>query len=190
MKLMSIVERTILWNQQRYGQVFDPDLAFSLLLEETEELFQATDPVERLDAIGDIIFVAIGALWKVGIEPSSIESIFNAEHMETMDMQQAYTWTQYIALGLCESYPQLGSQPGAAQVVDLSLYCAFVVALGTLRAMGMQDKFYSLVHIICDSNHTKTIVKTDPTTKANIDKGAEFVPPTEALTKLYKEHFQ
>ena len=72
-QLMSITDRVILWNSQRYDQVYDYGLASRLLLEETQELFDAHSVVDKLDAIGDIVFVAIGVLWKLGLSDEQRE---------------------------------------------------------------------------------------------------------------------
>lgn len=186
MKLATITDRCIQWNEQRYDQVYDYELAARLLLEETEELYAATDPVERLDAIGDIMFVAIGVFWKLGFNKEQVEDIFHREDLATLSMEDANHVSQSIILfGMDElSNDLVGAYPG----LSLACYSVFITALGALRGMGLQYRVYDVVHAICDSNATKEVKgKVDASVKANVVKGAGFVPPTEALRAIYKD---
>ncbi len=72
----NIVHRCIQWNAARYNREYDSNLAIKLLLEETDELFAADQFVDVLDAVGDITFVAIGVMWKMGIPQQVIEQFF------------------------------------------------------------------------------------------------------------------
>ncbi len=64
------------WNRDRYDQEFNGSLAHDLLSEEVDELYNAclldNNDVEIVDALVDIIYVAIGALWKFGFNPDQI----------------------------------------------------------------------------------------------------------------------
>jgi predicted HAD superfamily Cof-like phosphohydrolase len=90
------------------------------LEEELKELDEAVLTVDRLDALVDIVYVAIGAMWKLGLPPE-----------------------------------------------------------GIIKA----------IHIVCDSNDSKSIQRTAPDVKANgRDKGSTFIPPEPALRALLKEY--
>ena len=184
MKMLNIAERCILWNSQRYDQVWNYDLAAKLLLEETEELFLATKPVDKLDAIGDITFVAMGVFWKLGFTTEQVTEIMHGIDLSKCSMMEANMYAQdviYSAMDILDDNLK-GAFPG----LSLACHCLFVTALGQLRGMGLQHKFYEVVHAICDSNATKEIKgKVDPSVKANVVKGAGFVPPTEALLEIY-----
>lgn len=112
------IERVISWNSKRYSQIFSSALTFSLLDEENLELLDAEQAVDKVDALVDIIYVATGALWKLGL---------NAEQIE--------------------------------------------------RALM----------IVCDSNDSKSVAKTDPHIKANTDKGSSFIPPENRLQLILDE---
>lgn len=182
--LKSIAERVIDWNSKRYDQVYDYNLASSLLIEETAELFAAIDPVEKLDAIGDIVFVAIGVLWKMGFTAEEIDGLMHNIELEKVSLDMAHTWS-CNAMFEALDHPEVQSKDGAYQGLDLALNCIFLIAFGALQGMGLQHEFYNVVHAICDSNDTKEVKgKTDPSVKANIVKGEGFVPPTAALRKI------
>lgn len=180
--MMTIAERCILWNSQRYDQVYNSELAIKLLLEETEELMNAPTLVETLDAIGDIAFVAMGVFWKLGYNAEQINDIMHGQDFATMDMNEAYWRQNEIMWNAAEQTTDIeGAFPG----IQLALYSLFVVALGVARAQGLQHRFYDICHAICDSNATKEVKgKTASDVKANVNKGAGFVPPTKALQDI------
>lgn len=66
------IPRITYWNSQRYKQVFDHKLTFRLLDEEVDELYRASTDIDKLDALVDIVYVAIGAMWKLGLSPEQI----------------------------------------------------------------------------------------------------------------------
>ena len=110
-----VVRRIVNWNFARYEQEFNHALTNSLLTEEVSELLQAKEEVDILDALVDIAYVAIGAMWKMGLSPGGIHDALLA---------------------------------------------------------------------VCDSNDSKTTVKTASYIKANIDKGKDFVPPEVRLQEI------
>ena len=179
-----ITKRVIDWNAARYDQEYDYELATNLLLEETQELFDAKTAVDKLDAIGDITFVAIGVLWKLGFSERQIYDIFYVHDLTKISPAEAQHWlmnVQSIAMDLI-NHEQPGSWPGLVH----ALYSVFNTALSALRGMKCQNIFYDVVHTICDSNDTKEIKgKTPANVKANIDKGTSYKPPTDALFTLY-----
>ena len=70
-----LINKICNWNAARHKQEHDPILTTSLLIEEIEEFADASlqeDKVEQIDALVDIIYVAIGALWKLGLQPQQI----------------------------------------------------------------------------------------------------------------------
>lgn len=186
---MNIVDECIAWNAARYERAYDYGLASRLLLEEIEELFFAPTKVEMLDAIGDITFVAIGVLWKLGFDESLIRAFFYQKDMRTMTMQDAddlANHVQLIALDILDG-DMLGVYPGLA----LTCMGAFVIALGQLRGLGMQQHYYEIVGAICRSNATKEVRgKVDASVKANVVKGAGYEPPTFDLNLIIARHEQ
>jgi len=179
----NIVQKCIDWNAARYEQVFNYELASKLLLEETDELFEASSVNEMLDAIGDITFVTIGVMWKLGLHRDYIKEVFYANPIHTMN---AITLQNLCCKVLYESLDQVdlvaeGAYPG----LSLALHCTLITAVGALRGLGMQASFYDIVDAICESNNTKEIKgKVDPSVKANVVKGAGFIPPTAKLNEI------
>ncbi len=178
----AITTRVIQWNKARYEQEFDFQLARSLLLEEIDELFQAKTTVARLDAVGDIIFVAIGVLWKLGFDERHIYDIFYAQNLSQLDAEGCHMWLATCNAMAIQIHPF--DKDGSWPAFELALYSVLITAIGALRGVSMQIALYDVVHVICDSNDTKEVVKTDSSIKANINKGEGYVPPTEALLKL------
>lgn len=178
-------QRVINWNAQRYDQVYDYNLACRLLLEETEELFQATSVVEKMDAIGDICFVAIGVFWKLGFTNQQIYDMLYVHDLRSVTMEEAHNctiWLQSVAFDIIGEKEEEGVYPG----FTLALFSLFIVALGALRGLGLQNLFYEILHAICDSNDTKAVQgKVASNVKANTTKGLGYVPPTAKLFELY-----
>lgn len=85
--MKTIIQRVIKWNSDRYSQEYNSDLNQRLLLEELAELCTADKSVskalstgtlnahmvERIDALCDMIYIAIGAMWKSGLTSDQIE---------------------------------------------------------------------------------------------------------------------
>lgn len=112
------IARIVNWNKARYNQEHISDLTFKLISEELDEFVNSTEEVDELDALIDIVYIAIGAMWKMGL---STGQIFDA------------------------------------------------------------------IHIVCDSNDSKSVAKTSAHIKANIDKGPNFVKPESRLQELLDE---
>ena len=70
--MKTIIDRIIKWNQARYKQEFNKKLTEDLLIEEVSELIDSELEVEELDALIDIIYVSIGAMWKMGLNATQI----------------------------------------------------------------------------------------------------------------------
>ena len=72
----AFIARITSWNRQRYAQEYNQDLTVDLLYEEIGELNEATTDVDRLDALVDVTYIAIGAMWKLGLsEPQIVAAI-------------------------------------------------------------------------------------------------------------------
>lgn len=179
----NIVERVIAWNEKRFKQEYHYPLECKLLLEETEELFKAFSVIEKLDAIGDISFVAIGTLWKLGIPTNVITNIFYREDLGKMDLVELNNWGNACKEFLIDNvdHGKEAAWTGLTLALDLTL----VTAVGNLRCLGLQDYYYDIVEAICDSNDTKVVKGIGPSDqKANIDKGQTYKPPTDRLMQI------
>jgi len=60
-----IINRVCTWNYVRDNVEYDSDLEFAMLNEELGEYANARQDVDQLDALADIIFVAIGSMYKL-----------------------------------------------------------------------------------------------------------------------------
>lgn len=73
------IKRIIDWNKPRYGdQPINVALTYELLKEEVREFNEATTPVDTLDALVDIIYVATGAMAKMGLNEFQIYKAIHA----------------------------------------------------------------------------------------------------------------
>lgn len=187
--MTNIVAQCIAWNATRYDRVLNLDLALSLLAEETDELFAADNIIDRLDAIGDINFVAIGVMWKAGLSEEEILELLGAfddgilhDDISTCDTEMLH----FSFAGFVHEVAQDSTLDTTEKVIAFNAailaiwHSAFV-----LRNIGLQQEYFNIVKAICDSNDTKEVKgKTDPSIKANIVKGNSFVPPTAALKQI------
>lgn len=171
------VEKVIEWNKKRYDQVFSYDLSNDLIIEELNELYSSVSLVETLDAIGDISFVVIGCMWKMGISKDHICSVIDNnisidEFILNTQVENNFTAKETLTL-------------------KRGLDCMLITCPIFLNMIGILDKHMEVLDIICNSNNTKSLPKdkVDPSVKANIDKGSTFVPPTEDLQKLLEDKY-
>lgn len=180
----NVVARCIAWNMQRYNREYNQELAVRLLIEEVDELFAADQFVDVLDAVGDIAFVAIGVMWKAGVPQQVIEQFFYRHDLASLSSHGAYN----LVGNICSVYLNNANEEVADLCyagVHLAAYSCMVVALSAIRGTGMQRHFYDVVAAVCDSNDTKAVrEKVAPNVKANVDKGAGFVPPTARLQQI------
>ena len=182
------------WNSLRYDRVYSKELTVLLLKEEHQEFVDAKDLVEQVDALGDLTYVAFGALWKMGLPDqdirdaaeyakSAVSMIFNPNHQNEKGL-----WC--VILPPEELIPAVvnclltGSRHPAVCCWLVILLCAI-----TMTNMGLDvPKQLSALRAIADSNATKFVQHTSPTEKANgTDKGDSYVPPTLELKRILKE---
>lgn len=190
--MKTIVDKCIEWNAARYDQLLDIDLASKLLAEEINETFATNDTIEVLDGVGDIVFVAIGVLWKAGIDQDVINEIFGYDttapntplgpfNLANVPLTRWLNVSSYATTDLVSEVDTVEQ----AMAVTMAMN-SLTIALVRLTEYGFQHKFYEVVDAICDSNNTKALPssKVDPSVKANVDKGQSFVPPTAALLAI------
>jgi len=83
-------------NEERYGLSFNPFQAYNKLYEELEEFKEAdlnNDNIERVDALNDIIVIAVGEIRKMGYNPESTlnETVKEISSRE-QDPAQRHRW--------------------------------------------------------------------------------------------------
>ncbi|UOF80168.1 ntP-ppase-like protein [Caudoviricetes sp.] len=169
------------WNNLRYAREYNEELAIALLKEELAE-FEVDDEIERIDALCDVIFVACGVVWKLGLEicPQTINS-FKAYYQHN-PFNVRDTGANTIAL--------VRQMPGSLLVATNMHALIAACFVGLSFYFDSEDYAYKAVLAICDSNDTKEVVKTTSDVKANgSSKGPNYVSPTAALNQLVKECF-
>lgn len=62
--MTNIIREVCIWNYVRENVEFNKRVEEEMLQEEVEELYKATTPTDIADALADIIFVAVGSLYK------------------------------------------------------------------------------------------------------------------------------
>lgn len=74
----SLINRTIEWNTIRGNtpETLNWNLEYNMLLEEVNELDEATNDVDRLDALLDNLFVTYGTLGKMGLSADKIAQAY------------------------------------------------------------------------------------------------------------------
>lgn len=172
----TIVARVNAWNAARYPQQLSYDLQRSLMHEEVHELLSTDVPVDVLDAACDIAFVAIGGLWKA-----------NAKVLELDDV----TGTMAGCLDSCNFFSPaamaaavLQDHNTAENENELVMASCAAIAFSKLIVRDLGVDWYKAMMIVCDSNDSKSISKTDPSVKANVIKGNFFVAPEPRLQAL------
>ncbi len=170
----NIIESICSWNALRYKQEYNHSLTDALLKEEYQELIDAIDsqnPVSILDALGDIFFVAVGALWKQGKSPQQISTFL--DKLENANKNPPF-------LDVAMNWYFLEDK-------DFTLGFIILATIDKLtNLLKNEDAALDVVRVICISNNTKEVKKTDSSIKANINKGAQYVSPTKALETLLK----
>ena len=176
-----VLQRVGAWNAARYEQVHSLPLTVSLLREEQREFLEAKTPVDKLDALCDLVYVAIGALWKLGVQTAdmntaqvqAIEVVRN--QLDCNELWPAMYNSTYIdVLEFDNDYP-----------MAMSLQLIITSSLTQMGGFGLdKEQCVEAMLIVCDANDSKTIKKTDANTKANVDKGPYFKAPEARLQAL------
>lgn len=178
--MQEVFKRVCDWNAKRYEQEYDEALAYSLLIEELDELIEAPTAVDQLDALCDIIFVAMGCAWKTGadtvtvtvIETDNAVAIYNASIVHAPYMRH------YLMANSVDAVGRFGATVQAFMTI-------IVAASQTMTDLGLsEDQIAEALLVVCDSNDSKSVTKTASHIKANKDKGALFIAPEPRLQRI------
>ncbi len=181
---MNIFERVSNWNEARYPQVYNWNLQLQLLTEEfVEEFMEATTEVDKLDALCDMSFVALGGLWKAKLHPQEFEHVDKEIYKQLLGCETIADLCQMMANYLA-NYEKKGADKSFEDnyVINTAAYIFADLVMNTME-LDTPRKIIAL-SIVCDSNDSKAVKRTAPGVKANIDKGAGFVPPEARLQAL------
>lgn len=173
----SIVESICNWNAARYPQEFSKELTLQLLVEETTEIGDSVidnDFIGVLDGHADVFYVAIGALWKSGLQPLDILNLLDSVQTDTMHLPPLPVAVQWLEL----EFNTGDNAPWLIAAIALSALSQLEVALGD------EDAALDVIRVVCASNNTKEVKQTAPSVKANIAKGKGYVAPTEMIKSI------
>jgi len=176
-----VLQRVGAWNAARYRQEHSLSLTVSLLREEQHEFLEAKTPVDKLDALCDLVYVAIGALWKLNVQTEDMNTA-QAQAVQVVQNQlkcnelfpAMYNSTYIDVLEFDHDYP-----------MAMSLQLIITSSMTEMSGMGLdQEQCIEALLIVCDANDSKSISVTKSNVKANIDKGPYFKAPEPRLTAL------
>ena len=68
-----MLKNIISWNRHRkIPKVFDTEAEVKMLDEEVHELLLAKTDSDRVDALADLVVIAVGGMWKLGFDPEHV----------------------------------------------------------------------------------------------------------------------
>ena len=162
MTLQRIFNRVADWNEARYPREYNHELTLELLDEELQELNDAETPVDKLDALCDIVYVSYGALWKLGVN--------------NLTLGRHKTLAFYIN----------GLKTGVYEQEITAIANAAIEMMGANFSLR-DSRILKALSIVCDSNDSKIIEKTSDTSiKVCKNKGPGFIAPEPRLKRLLK----
>ena len=187
--IFDVYKNVSAWNAARYDQQLDLKLAGELLVEEYGEYFEKPGAVDKLDALGDISYVALGICWKSGISPEMLEEKLNYWQDSLLDalnsmpgVQPIFLVTTFIAT-LADDY-EFGIADSMAAILNLAAFQASYT-WGLTPTLWLRT-----LEAICNSNDTKVVVQVASDVKANAgNKVPNYVSPTADLAKILNEAF-
>jgi len=172
------------WNSLRYDRVINTDLLVSMLNEELDEYYEGDSAVDKLDAICDITYVAMGGLWKLEAPEEINEAYFEQTKEMIPNILNAgpYGPMTYIR-GYIDSIKYSAEVP-----VAFSLHMIIQSCFYEMLENGLSSELaYQALGAVCKSNNTKSIKKVDPSDKGYGPKGEFYVSPTAELTKILEK---
>jgi len=112
-----MISRIINWNKARYPQKFVKNLQMQLLVEEVEEFIYANKEIDELDALIDIVYVAIGAMWKLGL---SAGEITKAIHIvcDSNDSKVVVQTAPHIKANIAKGPEFIPPEPRLQEILD------------------------------------------------------------------------
>ncbi len=174
--MLMVFKRVAGWNAARYDQEYNHELTIKLLKEELSEYIEADTLVDELDAFCDLTYLAMGGLWKMGIELDALKAVRALKAVEATFRDGVILHPMsLLSIILLEAHLD----------AEAAMYNTIGVAQLMMLSMGFsQYQCEAAMHIVCDSNDTKPAKKTASDVKANVDKGSSFVAPEPRLQKL------
>lgn len=173
----TIFPRVAAWNAARYPQEFSLTHTNRLLTEELFEALEAEEKVNYIKELCDIIYVALGSLWKLNFPQKAHDHFIGeaAEHIARLPYDKIEP-IEYIS-----SHVNAIARENAD--VPVLLHGVVFLALAQLQGIGLTKELaVKCMHAVCDSNDSKSIVKpADIHTKANHKNKGPFYKPAEPM---------
>lgn len=179
--MINVYKRVAKWNSARYEQEYNYLLTQSLLVEEYHEWLQAPDQVNDLKELCDIIFVAMGGIWK--LLDNDVQAQQDAEKFTKIILGQAELAPGYIVGALLDQNA-ITPQNQMDLMHNIIACTASQMALHGLN----QEQIIEALNLVCDSNDSKTIIKIASDAKYSRDgKGNFYLPAEPNLRKLMEK---
>ena len=105
------------WNAARYDQDYSPNLQVALLAEEVGELASAKTDVDKLDALVDIIYIATGGMWKLGLSPEQINAAIHVV-CDSNDTKPAKKTPAHVKANIDKGNSFVRPEPRLQEILD------------------------------------------------------------------------
>jgi len=182
--MLEVFKRVSVWNNARYEQTYNRDLAMQLLREEYAEWLAKDGLVNEVKELSDIIFVAMGVIWKLDVS--------DEDNQTWADHSGQYVANLLQLSNLAPAY-YVGSLLDMMEDAHLSplnvCHVIIYLCLAQLSYIGLSDECTTdCINAVCNSNDSKAVKKTASGIKANLDKGESYKKAdTDLLIILSKE---
>ena len=184
--MQQVFNRIAQWNAKRYSPEYSQELTITLLAEEYEEWRKATDEIDQVHELCDIMYVAFGAIWKLDVEITQeladvcikdVDALVEASMLNVGTFIGSYIDSLEMGTGLSPNYKAR------------CLYTITMLVQAELMGMGLTfEQTIEAMLILCDSNDSKPAKKTRFNIKANEGpKDKNYLSPVPRLTKLLEE---
>jgi hypothetical protein len=172
------------WNARRYEQELSLQLQLDLHREEFLETRDAANEVERLDGHIDQVFVALGGIWKLGLDRDDACTALEAAqtYWEILCIDDSYDMVMERLASHISILDYALSHPATTPALVMTFASISALNYIALQKYGYEaSEAFDAASIVCDSNDSKAVKKTATDVKANVDKGALFIAPEPRL---------
>ena len=183
--MLNFMKRVAVWNSKRYEQEFHKDLFLQLMREEHREWRKELAPVDKLDALCDMIYVAFGATWKAKVDLAELnDAMEHARNVLHNLIECTELWPGYFVPTYLDVFEDSEEYPLATTVALIVTTC-----MTEMRGMGLTlEQCMKCLNIVADSNDSKTIEKLAANSKGfNDGKGPYFTTPEPRLQAVLNE---
>jgi len=179
-----VYDKVINWNSLRYARDYNHELSVDLLKEELQEYFDADTDVDRLDALCDVVYVALGVIWKLDVANEAIVNSESKAHNAVIRMLNNTDSFEPVEISSMVLSRFSNTKVVSSHIHNIQMLITLSFAQANYNGLTSEE-FVEALLVVCDSNDSKSIKKTDSHIKANAgDKGAYFVPPEPRLQAI------